>query len=373
MKRMILISIFGAFAALSTYKALTQPHGIAGSQHEIRAALDIGSGATKLKVAQVDLKTNKISKVLFEKVLPIPFEESLEESKDTTFSAEIMNQGIAGLLELKNDAKEQGAKKVVALATAAFRKAKNAPQYIQEIKEKTGITVIVFSQTQEGKIAFRGAIAECDVACFNTAVVWDIGGGSFQLTTENEKDEVVMSKGTFASVAFQNYIITKIQGKQLSKKTSTPNPITREEANKAIAYAKEFSQQIDPYIRQKVKNKDTLLIGVGGVFVNGIRPLIGRKWLKPSKLVLTQQKLDELIAQFLNLNDEEVAKEVLALKKSHSGKKGGLKPPPKSIIEGTVSNLLYVKGFMEGLGVDQLSIYQVNNANGLLATPEYWR
>src|ERR1700757_1467302 len=93
------------------------------SPGEIRAAIDIGSGATNLKVAKVDPKTNKILILLYDKSIPVPYQKHLEQSTNQTFDPTVMQQGIRTIKALKELADSYHVKKVVAVATAAFRKA----------------------------------------------------------------------------------------------------------------------------------------------------------------------------------------------------------------------------------------------------------
>ena len=51
------------------------------SSGEVRAAIDIGSGSTNLKVAKVDPNTDKILIQLYEKSISVPYQKQLELSK----------------------------------------------------------------------------------------------------------------------------------------------------------------------------------------------------------------------------------------------------------------------------------------------------
>src|ERR1700722_2180174 len=64
---------------------------------KIRAALDIGSGATKLRVAEVDLENNRIVKVLESKSFTTPYQEKLSKSSDGLFDEEVMKIGLNAL------------------------------------------------------------------------------------------------------------------------------------------------------------------------------------------------------------------------------------------------------------------------------------
>ncbi len=194
------------------------------SKGEIRAALDIGSGATNLKIAKVDPQTDKIVTQIFEKSIPVPYQKHLEQSSNTTFDQEVRDQGIRAIKALKEIAETYQVKKIVAVATAAFRKATNAEQFAHEIEQQTGVQVRIINQDEEGILAFRGALAVTSIQP-QQAVVWDIGGGSMQLTTLSNEGTYLVEKGKTASIPFKNDVIQKIEHKDL-KATPSPNPLS---------------------------------------------------------------------------------------------------------------------------------------------------
>ena len=80
-----------------------------------RASFDIGSGSTKMQVA--DIKSNRIIKTYFGQERPVGFGFDLMASKDGNLSEEIQSIGIKTFNELKSIAIELGATTFVAVAT----------------------------------------------------------------------------------------------------------------------------------------------------------------------------------------------------------------------------------------------------------------
>ena len=146
-----------------------------------------------MKVAKVNLDQDKIISKIFEQSIPVPYQKHLEQSTDQTFDREVMDQRIETIKKLKQIADSHKAKKVVAVATAAFRKAVNAPAFAKEIEEKTGVKVMIIGQDEEGILAFKGALAQTSADPQET-LVWDIGGGSMQLTTLTEQGTFLVEK-----------------------------------------------------------------------------------------------------------------------------------------------------------------------------------
>jgi exopolyphosphatase/guanosine-5'-triphosphate,3'-diphosphate pyrophosphatase len=314
------------------------------SQGELRAALDIGSGATNLKIAKVDPKTNKIISQIFDKSIPVPYQKHLEQSSDNTFDREVMEQGLQAIKELKQTAENYHVKKVIGVATAAFRQAVNAPQFAKEIEQQTGVQVRIINQDEEGILAFRGALALTPAEPEKT-VVWDIGGGSMQLTTLTEAGTYLVEKGKTASIPFKNAIIEQIQHKNLSV-VQSPNPMSPEEIQAALHYAGNLALQTDPYVVTKIQTPGTQVLAAGSLFNYGILPLVS------DKKIASAAELEQAVLKMANKTDAEL--------------------PGGSLVEVAVSNPVLVLGYMNALQIPQVEVVKVNNADGALTYRPYW-
>lgn len=334
---MVLLGILLLLFWLPANRALLTPG-------EIRAAIDIGSGATNLRVAKVDPNTQKILVLLFEKSITVPYQKHLEQSSDETFDTEVMDQGIQTIKILKQLADSHQAQKVIAVATAAFRKAKNSESYAKEIEKETGVPVRIINQDEEGILAFRGALATTSVDP-NHAITWDIGGGSMQLTTLTKEGTYFVEKGKTASIPFKNYVIQDIEHKDLQTTTS-PNPMTLEEMQAAAQYAAQLAETADPFIKSKIADPNTRILAVGGLFNYGVKPIVDHSIMKP-------EELEKGVMKFAGKGDSEL--------------------PGGSLAEVSVTNPLIVLGFMKGLDMKQVEIIDVNNSDGALTYPPYWQ
>lgn len=314
------------------------------SNGEIRAAIDIGSGATNLKVAKVDPNTHKILIQLYEKSIPVPYQKHLEQSSDQTFDRQVMDQGIRAIKALKEMADSYHVKKVIAVATAAFRKAKNAEQFAKEIEEQTGVQVRIINQDEEGILAFRGALAITPVQP-EQALTWDIGGGSMQLTTLSKEGTYLVEKGKTASIPFKNAVIEQIEHKDV-KTIASPNPMTLEQMQAATQYAAQLAGETDSFIKNKIQDPNTQILAVGSLFNYAIRPLVNNQ-------VVQQAELEKAVMKFAGKTDEEL--------------------PGGSLAEVAVTNPLLVLGYMKGLNINKAEIVSVNNADGALTYPPYWQ
>ncbi len=311
------------------------------SSTELRAAIDIGSGATNLKIAKINTKTEKIVSSLFEKSIPVPYQKHLEQSSNDIFDDEVMAQGLESLQTIKKITEDYQVKKVVAVATAAFRKAQNAESFTKKIFQETGIEVKIINQDEEGILAFRGAIATTSAEP-KEIVTWDIGGGSMQLTTLSEMGTYIIEKGKTASIPFKNQVIQEIKN-QNSQFFQTPNPMSPNEMHKAISLASTIAQKTNSYIKNKILNPNTKILAVGSLFNYGIRPLTNGDSIA----------LEKAIFNMSGKNDSEL--------------------PGGALAEVAVTNPLLVLGYMKGFGIHEIEIINVNNADGALTFPPYWQ
>lgn len=357
MKKVILFLIGTVMVlGVSVGWLITSPHcapkiasEVSGISHiEIRAAMDIGSGATNIKIAKVNRDTDKIVQMLFERSIPVAYQKQLEQSPDGSFNRDIMDQGIKAIKVLKATADEYGVKKVVAVATAAFRQTKNGQDFIKEIRDTTGVDLEIISQDQEGLMAFRAALAKVPVSPEH-AIVWDIGGGSLQITAQKEGEDLIVGKGGTASTPFKNYLIDTIQGKD-SAIMHSPNPMNAEQMDQAIKYATSVANAtINDELKQKLKDKKTVVLAVGNLFNHGIRALVHPK---SDDMTVTREQLLQAVHSMEGKTDADFASD--------------------SFAEVAVSNPLLVLGFMNALGIDQITVIDVNNADGALTYPSFW-
>lgn len=310
---------------------------------EIRGAIDVGSGTTNLKVAKVDPQTNKIISIIFQQTIPVAYQKQLEQSPNNEFNQEIMNEGIHSIKTLKDAALSHGAKRVVAIATAAFRSAANGQAFAREIEKQTGVQVRIIDQDEEGILGFRGALALTPVQP-QDAVVWDIGGGSMQLTTLSNEGTYLIEHGKLASIPFKNAIIQDIQKKDL-KTDASPNPITDQQMQASIDFAKQKALETDSFIKEKLSSPQTHVLAVGNLFNIGIRSLVDKDTISISQL-------KDAVQELANKSDDQIGKDVIP--------------------EVAVSNPLLVLGYMDALHIHELQFVKINNADGALTYPPYW-
>jgi len=308
-------------------------------QRGIRAAIDIGMGGPKLQVAEVDLATHKIVKMLHTQRYYVDFYQDV--SKSGELSPEVMAQGFQSFQEAVSTAKSWGAQEIVAIATASFRAASNGSAFAQEIERETGIAVHIVDQDLEGKLAFQAVLSKLDVPA-EDVVVWDIGGGSVQFI-RLDPDGIYLVDGLEPGVgAFKDFIVEKIQ----QRNSKSPNPMSAGDIAQAAQYARRLTKSIPQDLKDKLSCPKTKVIGVGSVFGYGIKGMLGGK---------NHFSIDDLGAVVHRLPG-----------KTDADLGGG----DYAFVEG--SNCVFVLGFMQKLAVDNMEIININNADGSLIYKPFW-
>ena len=92
---------------------------------EVRAGLDIGSGATKIKWRKLIFVSKSLSKILFSDKRAVGYKQDLKESANNQMSLEIIDLGVKNINELKALAQRFKPVSYIAAATSAFRTASN--------------------------------------------------------------------------------------------------------------------------------------------------------------------------------------------------------------------------------------------------------
>lgn len=320
------------------------------AHHKIvrRAAFDIGSGQIKMQISDVDLTANKIINVLLTDTAYVGLRENLVKSLDGRLSSDIQNKTVEAISELMKKAAPFHPKAYHAIATEALRLAKNADTLVERIKNETGMSVTIVSQEEEGILGFISAVSEADIDP-TKVVSWDFGGGSFQITTKCG-DNYSVYLGRLGKTPMKNALL-KIQEKDVDP-TSSPNPISKPQAIQAIQFVKDNIKDVPIELRQKLKQPDVVVLGVG------INPLWG---MQKNTHYDINRVLKELNCR-LNLDDAAIRI------------KDSIPADRKEAFPHVVSNLILAYGVMEALDITQVHYVGTQGANaiGALLSPQYW-
>ncbi|HVR69829.1 MAG TPA: Ppx/GppA phosphatase family protein [Vicinamibacteria bacterium] len=99
-------------------------------------------------------------------------------------SAATIDRTLDALRDFKAIAVGAGARRSVAVATAALRDAENAPALLARVREELGVEVRIISGEEEAWYGFLGAVHGLPV---EHGVLFDLGGGSMQVSHFQER------------------------------------------------------------------------------------------------------------------------------------------------------------------------------------------
>jgi len=181
-------------------------------------AIDLGSNT--IRIVKWDCEKN-------EKVAE--YEKIIKTADNLVNTKEISKEAVERIIEAINEAKEKIGfdDEIAAVATAAFRMAKNADEVIKEIKEKTGVEFRVITPDEEARyvtLAVENCLEKCGYDARNFFLV-DIGGGSTEL--------ILKHKNNIVSKSYKIGIV------MLTQKYKTPEAI-KLAVKKEVAKFKDF-------------------------------------------------------------------------------------------------------------------------------------
>ncbi|MBI9078719.1 MAG: hypothetical protein JEY79_03145 [Pseudodesulfovibrio sp.] len=309
-----------------------------------RAAFDIGSAAIKCTIADVDIATGRTMKTFEELSQKIDFAEDLARSYDGNFSKKIMNKGIEIIKKMKLAATKHRVVEYSGVGGTAFRSARNGRAYFVRIKDETGIQCRIISEQQAALLSYHAARQRLDIS--KDILVWDIGGSGMQITSRDMNGGLTFYVDAMASVSFKNVVIDFIQKKDLTT-TTTPNPMSRDEVKQALNYVKSYAEiNIPPALISQIRNSNVRVAGIGGVHYFSIPETLGQRNESYTSAEV-KQALEEWTDKPDNAFESEYANTRL-------------------------TNLILVLGYMKALNIDAVFPLKINEANGLLAAPEFW-
>ena len=133
--------------------------------------------------------------------------------------------------------------KIIAVATAAVRRAKNQRSFLDEVFASTGIKLRVLSAEEEALLVYKGVINTMDVP---KGIIFEIGGGSTKIVYYNRRNLL-----NYATLPFGSIMLTEMF---------------------AGLSPEEQSEKIEEYVTEQLTgiewlkdiDPETQLIGVGG-------------------------------------------------------------------------------------------------------------
>jgi len=310
-----------------------------------RAAFDIGSATTKVKVAEIDHCQSLELDVLYAEEAPVFYRDDVQarDGEDPHLRSETMARGLEVLGRFKAAAMNYRPAGYTGVATSAFRLADNGADFASDIRNRLGITVRIIDQSEEAYLGFMGAVRRAGVEPEH-AVVWDVGGRSMQMTTLGHDGHVVIYRGKFASGQMRDHLVRVVQKK--GPEVLSPNPLSTSDIDAGLDFAKGLADRDVPApVRAKLADPKTVVVGIGALKYYGTRPA------GEPGAACDATHLSNKIAEMAGRTDEEIGGDYAATQ---------------------ISDRVLFIGFMKALGVRRVAIVDVDLTDGLLFEGQYW-
>ncbi|NOY09478.1 MAG: Ppx/GppA family phosphatase [Spirochaetes bacterium] len=227
-----------------------------------------------------------------------------------------------------------GVEKYYAAGTSALREAKNSSDFIEKVKEKTGIAIDIISGEEEARLSFMAAAGGLNLKNKETVII-DIGGGS---------TEFIFGQGDKILKRFS----TKLGVLKLTERFLKSDPVTEDEFYEMMNYLKNELKNVNP------PPENPFLVGMGGT-------MTGLSAIK-HKL----EKYDPEIVQGSCLDLKELNGIIDDLKSRTVEKRKEIKGLQPGRAEVILAGAAVLKSIMRKAGADEITISDMGLRHGLM-------
>ena len=138
------------------------------------AIIDIGSNSARLVISHI-YKSGAYNMVFNQK-------ETLRLAQKTDKDGNLSKEAFESTLKIMQAfafmCRQYKADKIIAVATAAIRNAKNGDRLVQEVSDRTGVNLHIISGNAEAFLSYIGVI---NTLPMKDGIIFDLGGGSTEL------------------------------------------------------------------------------------------------------------------------------------------------------------------------------------------------
>ncbi len=211
------------------------------------------------KIGIIDLGSNSARLVIVEMfgdghfMVVDELKESVRLGQDMDRDGFLKPQRVAETIKtlkmFRRLADASGVERIIAVATAAVRRAKNQRSFLDEIQATCGIRVTVLSEEEESTLVYRGVINSMEVP---RGIILEIGGGSTKIIYYNRRCIINYANLPFGAVTLTD--LFKDDGLKPEEQTDKIEQFFTEQFKKI-----DWLAEVEP---------DTQMIGVGGSFRN---------------------------------------------------------------------------------------------------------
>lgn len=325
--------------------------------YEYRYAFDFGTGTIKSRAAIVNKCNNKVVKVFgkFDKLSKFETCMQKDENGNLFLSEYCIERTKFEFERFQNDYNMRcNHEKCAGVATAWARKIHNK-EAISHLLAEYGIKFEIVSQDEEGEIAFNSVLYSPELGRVDPKklIVWDIGGGSFQFSTLDDKGKVHVYQGMHGAESFDKEV-RKMYGIPAS---STHPFLSHEQLDKLLEYTKvTFGEKIlqDPLFYKKLTDPDVVIIAVGGPMSKALSEHMSFPEMTSKAMVKEKAQI------FSGKTAKDISQHIFP-------------KIPGFFVTSTQSSLSLIHGIMEGAQIEHIRIMHVGLTDYVLTADKYWK
>ena len=287
--------------------------------------IDLGSNTARLVIAE--LFTDGHYMIVDEMKESVRLGQDMD--RDGFLKPQRVAETIRTLKMFKRLCDANGVDRIIAVATAAVRRAKNQRSFLDEIQASCNLKLRVLSEEEEAVLVYRGVINTMDIP---KGVILEIGGGSTKIIYYNRRNLLNYVSLPFGAVTLTDLFASDCSPEEASVQIET---FFTEQLKKV-----EWLKEIDP---------EAQMIGVGGSF---------RNLFKISKLI-KKYPIDIVHNYRMSVEDFNGVYDMVRVLDVDKRKKiKGLSPDRADIMPAAMA---IMKSFVSYVGIDNFAI----GANGL--------
>lgn len=302
----------------------------------------------RFPAAVIDVGSNSARVVVFRRagggVLEVIADEHIalqlirELDKNHRFHEAALDRALRVLRDFRRVADAAGAVRILAFGTAALREAENGEEFRRRIAAECGFRLEIMTADAEARAGFLGAVYGLPV---NDGLVFDIGGGSLQVTHFRDRRQRKASSLPLGALRTSDEFLT----------SDPPSP---RQVRKLRKHVLDLLAEVDV---PRLKAGETV-VGTGGT-VRNLAKIDAKRWDSPIPRLhgyeLTKGRLRELTGLLLSRTVVERAS-MPGLNASRADSIVGGALVAEAVLEASRRDRFYVagQGLREGIVLDTL-------------------
>jgi exopolyphosphatase/guanosine-5'-triphosphate,3'-diphosphate pyrophosphatase len=265
--------------------------------------IDIGTNTILMLIGEVGSSSGQIN-TLFD-TLRIPrLGKGVDSNKN--ISDESTQKAVDILNEYKKISNENGSNKIIATATCFLRDAHNKNDFINKIREETGIKIEILTGEDEARWSFLGGVYEQLTASDSKLQICtiDIGGGSTEITTVRNTD-INITEENLLELPIESCSIN-IGSVRIKEKFFFEHPPNPDRVNEAQKFINDELNKIN------ISLKNTKPVGVAGTITTLAALKKGLKEFNREEIEgmeLSKEDIDKLVTHFCTSSLEDLYNE----------------------------------------------------------------